>query len=47
MMKFISSNDDKEVREMHSKSDNVKLTSYNNANKVVDELFESLRFKKI
>ena len=28
---------------MHSKSNNIKFTSYNNAIKVVDELFESLR----
>ena len=27
---------------MHSRSDNVKFTSYNEANEVVDELFESL-----
>ena len=30
---------------MHSRSDNIKLTSYNNANEVVDELFESLRWR--
>ena len=28
---------------MHSRSDNVKYTSYNDVNEVVDELFESLR----
>ena len=28
---------------MHSSSSNIKLTSYNDANEVVDELFESLR----
>ena len=28
---------------MHSNSDNIKLASYNDANKVVDKLFESLR----
>ena len=27
---------------MHSKSDNIKITSYKNANKVADELFDSL-----
>ena len=27
---------------MHSKSNNIKFTSYNHANEVVDELFESL-----
>ena len=28
---------------MHSMSDNIKFTSYNDANETVDELFESLR----
>ena len=28
---------------MHSKSDNIKFTSYNDANEVDDEFFESLR----
>ena len=28
---------------MHSSSDSIKFTSYNNANEVFDELFESLR----
>ena len=28
---------------MHSSSNNIKFTSYNDANEVVDELFESLR----
>ena len=28
---------------MHSTSNNIKFTSYNDANEVVDELFESLR----
>ena len=27
---------------MHSKGDSIKFTSYNDANKVADELFESL-----
>ena len=27
---------------MHSNSDNIKITSYNDANEVVDELFDSL-----
>ena len=39
---FISSKD-VEARVMHSRSDNVKYTSYNDVNEVVDELFESLR----
>ena len=38
---FISSNNDEE-RVMDSSSDNIKSTSYNDANVVVDELFESL-----
>ena len=38
---FISSNND-EQRVMDSSSDNIKSTSYNDANAVVDELFESL-----
>ena len=40
---FISSNGAEEERVMHSRCDNIKLTSYNDANEVVDELFESLR----
>ena len=41
---FISSKDVEEERVMHSRrSDNIKFTSYNDANEVVDELFESLR----
>ena len=28
---------------MHSTSDSIKFTSYNGANEVVDEIFESLR----
>ena len=28
---------------MHSRSDNIEFTSYNDADEVVDELFESLR----
>ena len=30
---------------MHSASDNIKFTPYNDANEVVNELFESLRSK--
>ena len=40
---FISSKDAEEERVLHSMSDNIKFTSYYAANKVVDELFESLR----
>ena len=39
---FNSSKDTEEERAMHSTNDNIKLTSYNDANEVVDELFESL-----
>ena len=39
---FDSSKDTEEERAMHSTNDNIKLTSYNDANEVVDELFESL-----
>ena len=41
-MNFISSKVSEEERVMHSKSNNIKFTSYNDANKVVDELFDSL-----
>ena len=34
--------DEEEEHVMLSKSDNINFTLYNNANKVVDELFESL-----
>ena len=40
---FISSKDAEEERVMHSSSDNIKFTSYNDVNEVADELFESLR----
>ena len=40
---FISSKDVEEERVMHSRSDNIKFTSYNDANEVVDKLFDSLR----
>ena len=40
---LISSKDAQEERVLHSKSENVKFTSYNDANEVVGELFESLR----
>ena len=39
---FISSKDAEEECLIHSKSENIKLTSYNDVNKVVDELFDSL-----
>ena len=38
----ISSKDAEEEHVMHSSSDNIKFKSYNEANEVVDELFESL-----
>ena len=40
---FIFSKDAEEECVMHSKSDNMKVMSYNNPNEVVDEPFESLR----
>ena len=40
---FISSKDAEEEPVMHSRSNNIKFTSYNDANEVVDEHFESLR----
>ena len=39
---FISLEDTEEEHEMYSNSDNMKFTSYNDANEVVNELFESL-----
>ena len=40
---FISSKDAEEERVKDSRSDNIKFTSYNDTNEVIDELFESLR----
>ena len=40
---FISSKDlEEKERVMHSKSDNIEFMPYDNANEVVDKLFESL-----
>ena len=39
---FISSKDVDEKRVMHSKSNNIEFMSYDNANEVVNEIFESL-----
>ena len=39
---FISSKDVDEESVMHSKSDNKEFMPYDNANEVVNELFESL-----
>ena len=39
---FISSKVASKERVMHSRSGNIKFTSYNDENGVVDELFESL-----
>ena len=39
---FISSKDAEEEPVMHSKSNNIKFTSCNDANEVVNELFDSL-----
>ena len=40
---IISSKDTEEERVMHSMSNNMKFTSYNDPNEVVNENFESLR----
>ena len=42
---FISSKDTEEKCVMYSASDNIKFTTYNDVNEVVNELFESLRSK--
>ena len=43
---FSFSKDTEEERVMHSNSDNIKLTSYNDANEVVNKLFnEVISFK--
>ena len=42
---FISSKDVEEERVMQSRSNNIKATSYNNVNKVVDKVFNSLRLR--
>ena len=42
-VKFISSKDLDEERVMHSRSNNIKFASHNDADEVSDELFESLR----
>ena len=42
VINFISSKDAEKKRVIHSKSNNIKLTSYNDSNGVVNEIFESL-----
>ena len=42
---FISSKDVEEERVMHSRSNNIKFTTYNDVSEVVDELFDSFRSK--
>ena len=39
---FISSKDVEKKHVMHSRSNSIKFLSYNDANEVVDELFDSL-----
>ena len=39
---FISFKDTDEEHVMHSKSDNIEVTTYDNANEVIKEIFESL-----
>ena len=40
---FISSKDTEEEHVIHSRSNYIKFTPYNDVNEIVDELFESLR----
>ena len=42
---FISSKDNEKQCVMHSSSDNIKFTTYCDANDVVEKLFKSLRSK--
>ena len=42
VINFISSKDAEKKRVIHSKSNNIKLTSYNDSTGVVNEIFESL-----
>ena len=42
VINFISSKDAEKEHVMHLKKDNIKFTSYDDANEVVDELSESL-----
>ena len=44
-IKFISSEGTNDVRIMHSKSDNIEIITYDNANEVIEELFESPLFR--
>ena len=39
---FVSSEDNDEEYEMHSKSDNIEIMNYDKAHEVIKELFESL-----
>ena len=39
---FISSKDINEEQIMHSKSDNIEFTTYDNADEIIEEIFESL-----
>ena len=39
---FLSSKDVEEEHVVHSRSNNIKITSYNDANEIFDELFQSL-----
>ena len=45
LIKFISSLDAEKERVVQSRNNNIKFTSYIDANEAVDELFESLRSK--
>ena len=43
VINFLSSKDAEKERVLHSRSNNMKITSYNDVNEVVDELFDWLR----
>ena len=44
---YIFLKDVEEERVLHSKSENLKFTSYDGGNEVVNQLFDSQRTKKI
>ena len=44
-IKFMFSKDTKEERVMHSKSDNIEIMTYNKTYKVIEKLFESIRYR--
>ena len=42
---FISSKDSREIRTMHTKSDNIEIMMSSETNDIIDKLFESLEQK--